>query len=81
MSNIFEDDDAKPMFKCKKLFVCVMNDDKGTANTRAYPLKLSTDESYTKMFPEDKSTADSPFIFNMDNVQFHLEEESILLTG
>ena len=58
-----------------------MKNDTVVGITRAYPLRLSTDESYSKRFPNDKSTADSPFTFNIDNVQIYLEENNILLNG
>ena len=58
-----------------------MKDSDDQAIVRVNPLKLLTDENYSKNFPEDKSSAEEPFIFNMDNVQMHVIEDSLLLTG
>ena len=58
-----------------------MKDNGDRSAIRVNPLRLSTDDNYSKLFPEDKSTPEDPFVFNMDNVQFHIAKDSLLITG
>ena len=58
-----------------------MKDDDDKSVIGVNPLRLLTDENYSKLFPEDKSTADDPFIFNMDNAQIHILKNALLMTG
>ena len=77
----FERFEGEHSFKAQKLYACVMKDDDDKSVIRVNPLRLLTDENYCKLFPEDKSTADDPFIFNMDNVQIHIGKDAFLVTG
>jgi len=58
-----------------------MKDDDDKSVIGVNPLRLLTDENYSKLFPEDKSTADDPFIFNMENAQIHILKNALLMTG